>query len=300
MRYKILGYIFIIVVGLAIIAGLYYWQTVRQIPANIPMPVHQDATANWKIYTNTQYGFEMKIPQNLTATNGSSDPKNTDLVFFNSPETTALIGTIPGPVYDIAFFPAKTAVPKGLEGEMYNDLGKKVINGMDFTYYVGIAQCNVYSYEIPHNSLFYTFSTCDANKKATLEQMLSTLKFTNVADASNWKTYTNTQYGFEFKYPATFHINEGVDFQCPNKNCWNIVITDGTKSYGIMINSSSIKRKSVPTEHVSNNGIQISKSQYDKGMLYDFTDGINQFIVLTVPDSEDFYNQILSTFKFTN
>jgi len=116
---------------------------------------------------------------------------------------------------------------------------------------------------------------------------------------ADWKTYTNTQYGFEFKYPADFHINEGIDYKCTDQNCLNVVITNGTRSYGILINSPELKRKSSVTEQVFYNGIKITKSPYDKGTLYEFSNGKNLFIIATVSDSDYFYNQILSTFKFT-
>jgi len=119
------------------------------------------------------------------------------------------------------------------------------------------------------------------------------------ANNSNWKTYTNTQYGFEFKYPADFHINEGIDYKCADQNCLNVVITNGTRSYGILINSPELKRKSSVTEQIFYNGIKIIKSPYDKGTLYEFSNRKNLFIIATVGDSDDFYNQILSTFKFT-
>jgi hypothetical protein len=44
----------------------------------------------------------------------------------------------------------------------------------------------------------------DVNKDPVLNQMLSTFKFiaTSTPVTSDWKTYSNTQYGFEFRYPT--------------------------------------------------------------------------------------------------
>jgi hypothetical protein len=65
--HRILGYVFLIVVAAAIIAGMYYWQTVSNMPQNVEPPVpHQDETANWQTYTNDQYGFEFKYPNDWT------------------------------------------------------------------------------------------------------------------------------------------------------------------------------------------------------------------------------------------
>lgn len=64
----ILGVVFLLAVAGAAVAGVYYWQTVRNIPQSVTLPVHTekvDPTANWKTYTNDQYGFEFKYPANL-------------------------------------------------------------------------------------------------------------------------------------------------------------------------------------------------------------------------------------------
>ena len=43
------------------------------------------------------------------------------------------------------------------------------------------------------------------------------------APTANWKTYTNSQYGFEFKYPATFVLGQN-----PLINDWSKPIEEGT------------------------------------------------------------------------
>ncbi len=50
---------------------------------------------------------------------------------------------------------------------------------------------------------FYTLNSQNIEKyKKDLDQILSTFKFTD--DSADLQTYTNTQYGFELKYPLTF------------------------------------------------------------------------------------------------
>jgi len=58
----ILGLVFLVAVAGAIVSGIYYWQTVSQIPPVAQFPVHKDEMAGWKTYTNTEYGFEFKYP----------------------------------------------------------------------------------------------------------------------------------------------------------------------------------------------------------------------------------------------
>ena len=73
----ILGVVFLLAVAGAAVAGIYYWQTVRQIPAVLDLPVHKNFDANWKTYTNSQYGFEFKYPLSFSLTpspSNCSDP----------------------------------------------------------------------------------------------------------------------------------------------------------------------------------------------------------------------------------
>lgn len=61
----ILGVVFLLALAGAVVAGIYYWQTVRQIPASVAVPVHVekvDPYAGWNAYTSTQYAFEFKYP----------------------------------------------------------------------------------------------------------------------------------------------------------------------------------------------------------------------------------------------
>ena len=53
-------------------AGIWYWMkqsTDIAIPTYTPRP---DATAGWKTYTNTQYGFEFKYPKDFVIIEGES------------------------------------------------------------------------------------------------------------------------------------------------------------------------------------------------------------------------------------
>ncbi|MBX4191820.1 MAG: hypothetical protein KW804_03405, partial [Candidatus Doudnabacteria bacterium] len=55
---EVLGVVFVIALG----AAGYYWQTTRiETPVFEPVK-HEDASKNWRIYTNTSAGFEFKYP----------------------------------------------------------------------------------------------------------------------------------------------------------------------------------------------------------------------------------------------
>jgi len=66
----------------AIVSGIYYWQTVSQIPPVAQFPVHKDEMAGWKTYTNTEYGFEFKIPKDWEELKGSGDLVNNRWISF--------------------------------------------------------------------------------------------------------------------------------------------------------------------------------------------------------------------------
>jgi len=74
-HHKILGAVFLLAVATAAVAGYYYWDTTRNIPATIDLPVHKE----WKTYSNPIIGFELKHQNNISIRDGavsSIDPKN--------------------------------------------------------------------------------------------------------------------------------------------------------------------------------------------------------------------------------
>lgn len=89
--HKLLAYLFGILAFAAIISGIYYWQTVANLPTSYVPIVHKDPTANWKTHTNTQYGFEFKYPENL------NQIQNKYVLFSASSTTLPLIvgGVLP-------------------------------------------------------------------------------------------------------------------------------------------------------------------------------------------------------------
>jgi len=56
------------------------------------------------------------------------------------------------------------------------------------------------------------------------DQILSTFKFidpTSQVDTSNWQTYRNEEFGFEFKYPHKWET-EPVTFESPGENIFSV------------------------------------------------------------------------------
>jgi hypothetical protein len=60
-KYRVLGFVYLVLVFAAIISIVYYFQVVGT-PINTDPVVHRDPTENWKTYPNVKYGFELKYP----------------------------------------------------------------------------------------------------------------------------------------------------------------------------------------------------------------------------------------------
>ena len=197
-------------------------------PSNIP--------ANWKTYKNDKYGFEFKYPPDFII-----DQSNSDWVWFwseiqseNKNCNQSTKDCIAGPVKIFAMSVKITpSVNQNLEtsyknSEIYKKefsafMGVKdlVINGnsaiqAEYCLEAGTKEnnCNgrvgrmMYDIFIIHESMMFNFviSTPDASK------ILSSFKFTDSQiDTSEWKTYRNDKYGFEFKYPPDFVIGDSSD-----------------------------------------------------------------------------------------
>ena len=152
-----------------------------------------------------------------------------------------------------------------------------------------------------------------------VNQILSTFKFistsTSAVDMSGWETYTNSQYGFEFKYPQNFSVT--LD------SYGNVSVMDLRENYfdlnfGVLTkwvspaDSQYIEQK---TDGYNSNNIlyhkyfQIlgSSNEYHYFLMKDKSLGVDASythersndIGLSLNPNEKEFNQILSTFKFT-
>ena len=128
---------------------------------------------------------------------------------------------------------------------------------------------------------------------------------------ANWKNYTNTEFGFQIKYPDNWSIKEDKSLQglalitvtigAPSQNTLlDIWVRNGTWSQV----ESELKAKSTTTVI---NGIEGLIESADKGKVYTFPSKKNGQIIQIVYGSSTssptgeikILDQILSTFKFT-
>jgi hypothetical protein len=222
-----------LVIGLLIVIGLFLnaylifskKETITKTPdATItgatPTP---DPTIGWKTYTNTKLGYEIKYPNDFfIKTKGTANDPFTYI--SNYPEfdkkETALFISIRR-LGETDRFTSSESKIKALSGIGYSELSTKWSNKLncDFfgdppwgTYIIYFPSNN---YEVKYISFSATIHRADdltikeggteGRDKLITRQILSTFKFIDQGkgiDTSNWKTYTNSNLNYSFKYPS--------------------------------------------------------------------------------------------------
>ena len=148
-------------------------------PAQNPQAVNSNqktdnTTANWKIYTNTELGFEVKIPQNWNVDTSHMDRK---VVFFIDPSHKAINYD-----WDISIDQSLYREPKN-DTSMYSQFQTKSIGNLNW-YKIsfkasGFAnQHPTYFVDSPDNRVSYEASWNSKTDEQVLVQILSTFKFT--------------------------------------------------------------------------------------------------------------------------
>ncbi len=134
-----------------------------------------------------------------------------------------------------------------------------------------------------------------------------------VNPTADWKTYTNTQYGFEFKYPTRMSEKSFPD--------WLTTFTAGSGgSVGLNIKSGTLSKDKVVSIYGPVPTNQINEKQIAGQTAYYFNEGDagcgghkyfiplkNNYLIMQFSDCEDQTphltlqeeDQILSTFKLT-
>jgi hypothetical protein len=228
------------VVALLVVGGGYYFYSQK---TKAPAQNNLSDISDWKTCTNSQYGFQIKYPNS----------------FIGSVSEKAKAGGI--------LFYGENPNKLKLEGYFYNQFNPETLNASsDSTFKKSeISVAGIKSYKTESisckmgcgssNNIFIPYkngaivvgiSRGDGTEKTSelikitdqenklLDQIISTFKFTDSQGTSDqtkdWKTYTNTPYGFSIKYPNNLHYETG---EYPNLNYWYIKFTynnDSTKS----------------------------------------------------------------------
>ncbi|MGD0977257.1 MAG: hypothetical protein ABR875_03120 [Minisyncoccia bacterium] len=277
----------------------------------------QDLTTNWKTYSNSTYGFELKYPSDwndlkiddenldLNVTPGGDDSltlylKTSDKNYENNWKYTDNFGYAPMFTIDIN---TPVSWKNNWENPNRPATGKPTI--------------------LTQNDKFIIAYTKSQNCPSDLsvacgktDQILSTFKFTSQIDTSSWKTYTNSQYGFEFKYPSNYSevlpapgggVNpEGyTSFIAGSKSTTfhlNFTKFSGSVSELVALNkqqkafSVQFSSPQTITEQKTINNLDIT--WYDNNQVYFVSNGFG-FMLFSDDKNVSMIDQILSTFKFT-
>ncbi len=182
----------------------------------LPIQIKTDNNmSDWKTYTNTEYGFEFKYPNNWNV--------ETIPVYENDPGVITAISSLSGNSYVIGPEVPNKNSPKTLT-ELKNSLNRPDGNYSTtaitfagepaFESIINLNQPHEERYvHLLHNGYHYWIqkSSENVNDQGALDQILSSFRFIDQA-ITEWQTYQNTKVGFEFKYPKhwSYKIVEGA------------------------------------------------------------------------------------------
>jgi len=340
----IITFVILILLGFGAYAGIWYWQKQQVAQETAPtFTPGADLTADWKTYTNTQYGFEFKYPTNyfLTTQGVLFNDKSSQVKELNSNVNWG----------DSQWLRLGISLSDKNSINWANDLAKRNLIydfqpvGTDELEKINLVagEKSIISIhrDYPDDSRFVvTAHFYDQNneqifiglddigpsleesinnpKVRIFDQILSTFKFTDSVDTSTWKTYTNTQYGFEFKYPVSWAAvidwdsSPAVDYLSAGGARSFVAIFPTTypaQDYDGRIDVYSVPKSTVLKDnpHIKNeikvgdvivNGVTWVKFNSLFG-VYDFFTETNSK-TYEVQGTKDITDQILSTFKFTD
>lgn len=188
--------------------------TISPPPTLITSQLTETDTNNWKIYTYSNYGFSIQLPESWKIIDDTGK-KNIDYpyIYSNSPEDTER-SIIIRPISK-----QKETIDHliGSQGFLKDKGVKEMIGSYDalsFTHSVTFqrkSQPTFYkAYFLENDSrVFLIFQVTSTKYVNVLDQILSTFKFLGrTNDISNWKTYKSERYNYQFEYPQSWDVSE--------------------------------------------------------------------------------------------
>lgn len=208
----------IVVLVVFLVGGIFAWQYLKE-PAE---EIIVEETADWKIYKNEEYGFEMTYPEewvamaptkNLEGDSCKNNPQNEQITIFARDildQCGFLVHSIP---------PGNADVTIWVFDQVFEDIGTILeppteniaIDGelavmYRFSFQQARPNVNATRIYFNHRERGYLIFLKNQNEEGTsydplYDQILSTFRFLEPAGSLDWRTYVYKEYGFEVKYP---------------------------------------------------------------------------------------------------
>lgn len=292
---SIIGLILILVFCVASFSLILYVEKKLSFEYNKEANILQSSdTLDWQTYTNNDYGFLMQFP-NLW--NGYTVIKNEwsgqAIDNLENPQKYT------GPLF--IFKNQDLAKKYNLQGiplmVFTPDVWKLVAEGKIAVSAapVGpekIGENSKYVFALPPRWIGFADNLYENQARySEVQQILKTFKTLPVVDTADWQTYTNTEYGFEFKYPLNWKVINGA-------------LKNGENGWWLCPNSESAPCPSGSQIYTSSKEIKSGEGNYENRKAFGSKDGkyfysyLNDFPVEKQINAE-IYQKIVSTFRFT-
>ncbi len=208
--HKVLGIVFLLAAAGAAVAGVYYWQTVRNLPTSYQPIVHKDPTASWRTYTNEQYGFEFKYPNTNLFKLETTGLPNQRLTWLQELDpTTGDVTNYEGTGAFLIDIKNNTALDAYMEIKNECEALHKSSPVHPVFAYRSVIFGGKGSYQVDCDSEFgspYTVTIVSLNEKQSMaiesayqgklyDQILSTFKFTQIVVSTECSGKTGTDIG---------------------------------------------------------------------------------------------------------